>query len=86
MSHGAAGIRRNGAANASGSSRRVVAGLLPPVRAIQHTGASTLEAITDALNDRGVRPARGTRWYASSVSNLLLCAQKLAEISEQGAI
>ena len=34
-------------------------------------GANTLEAITCALNERGVRTARGTRWYASSVANLL---------------
>jgi hypothetical protein len=53
-------------------------GLMPLVRAIQSTGAVTLEAITCALNDRGVRPMRGTRWYASSVSNLLARAQKFA--------
>jgi DNA invertase Pin-like site-specific DNA recombinase len=40
--------------------------LLPLVHAIQTTGAITLEAITHALNERGVRPVRGTRWYASS--------------------
>ena len=34
-------------------------------------GANTLEAITCALNERGVRTARGTRWYGSSVANLL---------------
>jgi hypothetical protein len=54
------------------------AALLPLVKAIQSTGAVTLEAITRALNERGVRPARGTRWYASSVANLLSRAQKLA--------
>jgi hypothetical protein len=52
-----------------------VAGLMPLVRAIQKTGAGTLEAITRALNERGVRPARGTRWYVSSVANLLSRAQ-----------
>src|SRR3981081_309635 len=52
--------------------------LLPLVRAIQGTGAVTLEAISCALNERGVRPARGTRWYASSVANLLSRAQKIA--------
>ena len=54
------------------------ANLLPLVKAIQSTGAVTLEAITRALNERGVRSARGTRWYASSVANLLSRAQKLA--------
>jgi hypothetical protein len=54
------------------------ANLVPLVRAIQGTGAVTLEAITRALNERGVRPARGTRWHASSVANLLARAQKSA--------
>jgi len=56
-----------------------VTGLLPLVRAIQNTGATTLEALTCALNERGVRPARGTRWYVSSVANLLSRAHKLTE-------
>ena len=54
-------------------------GLLPIIEAIRRTGATTLEAITRALNERGIRPARGTRWYASSVANLLSRANKLAE-------
>jgi len=53
--------------------------LLPLVHAIQNSGATTLEAITRALNQRGVRPARGTRWHASSVANLLSRTQKFAE-------
>ena len=57
------------------------ANLLPLVRAIQSTGAVTLEAITCALNERGVRPARGSRWYASSVANLLQRTQRLAHVS-----
>jgi DNA invertase Pin-like site-specific DNA recombinase len=53
---------------------------LPIIEAIRRTGATTLEAITRALNERGIRPARGTRWYASSVGNLLSRANKLAEV------
>jgi hypothetical protein len=64
---------------------KFVAGLLPLVRAIQNTGANTLEAITCALNERGVRAARGTHWYVSSVVNLLSRAQKLAKIHEHTA-
>jgi hypothetical protein len=55
-------------------------GLLPVIEAIRRTGATTLEEITRALNERGIRPARGTRWYASSVTNLLSRANKLAEV------
>jgi DNA invertase Pin-like site-specific DNA recombinase len=54
--------------------------LLPIIEAIRRTGATTLEAMTRALNERGIRPARGTRWYASSVANLLGRANKLAEV------
>jgi DNA invertase Pin-like site-specific DNA recombinase len=56
------------------------AGLLPIVNAIRATGATTLEAITRALNDRGVRSARGASWHVSSVSNLLARSQRLAEM------
>jgi DNA invertase Pin-like site-specific DNA recombinase len=54
------------------------AGLLPIVKAIRATGATTLEAITRALNDRGVRSARGATWHVSSVANLLARASKLS--------
>jgi DNA invertase Pin-like site-specific DNA recombinase len=48
-----------------------VANLMPVVQAIQRTGATRLEAITQALNQRGIRTARGAKWYASSVMNVL---------------
>ena len=35
-----------------------VSGLIPVVSAIRSTGAGTLDAITRALNDRGIRSAR----------------------------
>jgi DNA invertase Pin-like site-specific DNA recombinase len=55
-----------------------VTGLLPVVEAIRSTGSTTLEAITAALNQRGIRSARGGKWHVSSVSNLLGRAQKFA--------
>jgi DNA invertase Pin-like site-specific DNA recombinase len=45
--------------------------ILPIVAIIRASGASSLEAITQALNQRRIRSARGGRWYASSVANLL---------------
>jgi DNA invertase Pin-like site-specific DNA recombinase len=54
------------------------AGLLPIVQALQSSGATTLEAFTRGLNERGVRSARGSRWHVSSVANLLARAQRLA--------
>jgi DNA invertase Pin-like site-specific DNA recombinase len=50
---------------------KFVLNLMPVVQAIQNTGATTLEAITQALNQRGIRTARGAKWYASSVMNVL---------------
>jgi DNA invertase Pin-like site-specific DNA recombinase len=58
-----------------------VASLLPVIHGIRSSGANTLEAVTQALNQRGIRSARGGRWYASSVQNLLTRATKLAEPS-----
>jgi DNA invertase Pin-like site-specific DNA recombinase len=55
-----------------------VEGLMPVVQAIRSSGAATLEAITIALNQRGIRSARGGRWHASSVANLLARAQQSA--------
>ena len=55
-------------------------------RAAARTGAVTLEAISCALNERGVRPARGARWYASSVANLLSRAQKNAAARTEAAV
>lgn len=45
--------------------------VLPIVRQIQATGATTYRAIAQALNDRGVRTARGGDWHDSTVRNLL---------------
>ena len=47
------------------------ANVLPIVRQIQGTGATTHRAIAAALNDRGVRTARGGVWHDSTVRNLL---------------
>jgi DNA invertase Pin-like site-specific DNA recombinase len=48
-----------------------VASLMPVIDAIRSTGANTLEAISGALNQRGIRSARGGKWHVSSVRNLL---------------
>jgi DNA invertase Pin-like site-specific DNA recombinase len=47
-----------------------VSGLLPVVLAIRQAGAKTLEAMSQALNQRGIRTSRGGTWRASSVGNL----------------
>jgi putative transposase len=55
------------------------AGFLPVIDAIRSTEATTLAAISSAMNDRGIRTARGGRWHVSSVMNLLALAKKQAE-------
>jgi DNA invertase Pin-like site-specific DNA recombinase len=47
------------------------ANVLPIIREAQRHGASTLRDIADALNARGVSTARGGRWYATTVKNLM---------------
>jgi DNA invertase Pin-like site-specific DNA recombinase len=47
------------------------ANLLPLVREIQKAGASSLNAIADALNKRGIRTARGKEWTHVQVGLIL---------------
>jgi DNA invertase Pin-like site-specific DNA recombinase len=49
--------------------------VLPIVRQIQAAGVTTYRAIAQALNDRGVRTARGGDWHDSTVRNLLARAR-----------
>ena len=50
---------------------RFAASVLPMIRSIQSSGATSLRAIAQALNNRGVRTARGGQWQVSNVRNLL---------------
>jgi hypothetical protein len=50
---------------------RYAANVLPIIREVQKAGASTLRQIAEALNARGIPTARGGRWYAQSVANVL---------------
>ena len=47
------------------------ANVLPVVRQVQTAGVSSLRAIAQAMNDRGIRTARGGDWHSSTVRNLL---------------
>ena len=50
---------------------RYAANVLPIIREAQRAGAETLRDVADALNARGIATARGGKWYATSVKNLL---------------
>jgi DNA invertase Pin-like site-specific DNA recombinase len=66
---GEAGVK--GAATQRAEADAFAAKVLPIVRMIQTEGATTLRAIAGALNERGVRTARGGEWHDSTVRNLL---------------
>lgn len=63
--HAAAAIANQAAADQHAAS------VLPIIRQIKRAGARTLREIADALNERGVRTARGGQWHATTVSNVL---------------
>jgi len=46
--------------------------LLPVLEGIRQEGISSLSGLAGALNQRGILTARGGRWYATTVRNLLL--------------
>ncbi len=56
---------------------RFAANVLPLVEAIRASGVSSLAAVADALNTRGIRTARGGMWPVSTVQNLLARAERL---------
>jgi DNA invertase Pin-like site-specific DNA recombinase len=45
--------------------------MMPIVEALQASGVTSLRGLAIALNNRGVRTARGGRWQVSNVRNLL---------------
>jgi DNA invertase Pin-like site-specific DNA recombinase len=53
------------------SADRFAANVLPVVEAIRASGVTTYEAVAEALNARGIATARGGRWHATTVRNLL---------------
>jgi DNA invertase Pin-like site-specific DNA recombinase len=45
--------------------------VMPVIASIRQTGITSLRGIAIALNDRGIRTARGRRWQVSNVRNVL---------------
>jgi DNA invertase Pin-like site-specific DNA recombinase len=62
----------NGATANKAEADRFAANTLPLIREAQKAGASSLRAIADILNARGVRTARGGRWAATQVRDIML--------------
>ena len=64
-------IRGSGGEAGKAEAERFAGTVLPIIRQAKKAGASTLQQIADALNDRGVATARGGKWYPSNVKNIL---------------
>ena len=60
------------------------ANALPLIKDAQRAGATTLRDIADALNARGITTARGGRWHATTVKNVLDRPMAL-KATQQGA-
>ena len=60
-----------GADSNRASADRFARDVLPVVEAVRADGITSLEGIANALNSRGILTARGGRWYATTVRNLL---------------
>ena len=61
----------NGARANKAEANRFAANALPIIREAQKAGASSLRAIAKVLNDRGVRTARGGKWAAPQIRDIL---------------
>jgi DNA invertase Pin-like site-specific DNA recombinase len=57
--------------NRKAEADRFAANVLPIVQDIRASGTKGLASIAGALNQRGIRTARGGRWHVSTVQNLL---------------
>lgn len=60
-----------GAARVKIEADRFAANVLPLIREAKRAGASSLRAIADVLNARGVRTARGGKWAATQIRDIL---------------
>lgn len=55
------------------------ANILPIIEQVRAAGATSYNAIATALNERGVKTARGGAWAATTVRNIMLRAPDLAQ-------
>jgi DNA invertase Pin-like site-specific DNA recombinase len=63
--------RESAAASIKAGADQHAANILPIIREAQRAGATSLRAVAEALNARGISTARGGAWHAMSVKNVL---------------
>ena len=71
-----AAIRGSGGEAGKAEAERFAGTVMPIIKQVKKAGATTLQQIADALNDRGVATARGGSWYPSNVRNVLARAER----------
>jgi DNA invertase Pin-like site-specific DNA recombinase len=64
-------VREKGVAALKKGADARAANILPIIKTIQANGASSLRDIAEGLNARGVQTARGGKWHASTVRDVL---------------
>jgi DNA invertase Pin-like site-specific DNA recombinase len=69
-------IRGVGPAALKAEAERFAANVLPIIRVAQKAGARSLRDIAEVLNARGVRTARGGKWAATQVRDILRRADR----------
>lgn len=76
--NGAAALRRAGKGGAplreavTANADSFAAELAPVLKALRREGHTTLRAVSEQLDARGIRTRRGGRWHVSNVRNLLV--------------
>jgi DNA invertase Pin-like site-specific DNA recombinase len=63
--------RAKGVATNEAAANSFAANVLPVIRQIKASGATTFRAIAAALNARGIQSPRGGEWHATTVRNIL---------------
>ena len=63
--------RESAVAAIKASADQHAANVLPIIKEAQNAGATSLRAVAEALNARGISTARGGSWHAMSVKNVL---------------
>jgi len=76
--------RESAVAAIKASADQHAANVLPIIKEAQKAGATSLRAVADALNARGISTARGGSWHAMSVKNVLDRPMAL-KATQQGA-
>lgn len=63
--------RKSAVASIKAGADQYAANVLPIIKEAQNAGATSLRAVAEALNARGISTARGGSWHAMSVKNVL---------------